>query len=250
MMKISLMIRPFARYSHSSHCEEYIDEAISETGQAGNRDRRASLAKTLTITLLYAILSMQMVMAAQPPKELSKVIDHFMNLEATSVKINQVIDWRFSDKSDTVRIQMDINGGTNFHVMLADFGMAIFVSEKEMITLNHIRQQVLYEKTTPDALLKQLFVGGDLNKARFKGEKKLRDGRRRLNFSFDSDFSDWESLSTVLGDEDKLEKLILVDYDGNKYIISLRYLVGCEGYSIPKIDEDYLHYQVADLRGK
>ncbi|MBT6012141.1 MAG: hypothetical protein HOG80_12260 [Candidatus Marinimicrobia bacterium] len=188
--------------------------------------------------------------AAKPPKELSKVIDHFMNLEATSVKINQVIDWRFSNKRDTVRIQMDINGGRNFHVMLADFGMEIFVTEREMITLNHIRQQVLYENTTPDALLKQLFVGGDLNQARFKGEKKLKDGRRRLNFTFVDDFSDWESLSTVLGNDDKLEKLILVDYDGNKYIISLIYLVGYEGFPIPKIDEDYLHYQIADLRRK
>ncbi|NQV40882.1 MAG: hypothetical protein HQ506_00895 [Candidatus Marinimicrobia bacterium] len=188
--------------------------------------------------------------AAQPPKELAKVIDHFMNLESTSVNINQVIDWRFSDKSDTVRIQMDIRGERNFHVMLADFGMEIFVTENEMITLNHIRKQVLFENATPDALLKQLFVGGDLNEARFKGEKKLTDGRRRLNFQFSGDFSDWESLAMVLDQADSLEKLVLVDYDGNKYIISLTYLASYEGFIMPIIDQDYLHYQVADLRGK
>ncbi len=206
-----------------------------------------SLKATPTVLALLLCLSVSLS-AAKPPKELSKVIDHFMNMEATSVKIKQVIDWRFSDKRDTVRIQMDINGGRNFHVQLADFGMEIFVTEQEMITLNHLRQQVLYENTTPDALLKQLFVGGDLNQARFKGEKQLKDGRRRLNFSFDSDFSDWESLSTVLGTTDKLEKLILVDYDGNKYIISLSYLIQFEEFTIPKIDEDYLDYQIADLR--
>lgn len=188
--------------------------------------------------------------AAQPPKELSKIIDHFMNLETTSVKISQVIDWRFSDKSDTVRIQLDIRGGRNFHVMLADFGMEIFVTENEMITLNHIRQQVLFENATPDALLRQLFVGGDLNQARFKGEKILTEGRRSLKFQFADDFSDWESLAMVLDQADSLEKLVLVDYDGNKYIISLTYLASYEGFTIPIIDQDYLHYQVADLRGK
>ena len=200
--------------------------------------------------LVIFILMGVSLSAAQPPKELSKIIDHFMNLETTSVKISQVIDWRFSDKSDTVRIQLDIRGGRNFHVMLADFGMEIFVTENEMITLNHIRQQVLFENATPDALLRQLFVGGDLNQARFKGEKILTEGRRSLKFQFADDFSDWESLAMVLDQADSLEKLVLVDYDGNKYIISLTYLASYEGFTIPIIDQDYLHYQVADLRGK
>ena len=207
----------------------------------------------LQVSLLWLVTFISLsssLSAAQPPKELAKIIDHFMNLETTSVKINQVIDWRFSDKSDTVRIQMDIRGGRNFHVMLADFGMEIFVTENEMITLNHSRHQILYENASPDALLKQLFVGGDLNSARFKGEKKLSDSRRRLNFQFADDFSDWESLAVVLGQGDDLEKLILVDYDGNKYIISLSYLESYEGFTIPIMGEDYLHYQIADLRGK
>ena len=54
----------------------------------------------------------------------------------------------------------------------------------------------------------------------------------------------------VLGQGDDLEKLILVDYDGNKYIISLSYLESYEGFTIPIMGEDYLHYQIADLRGK
>lgn len=199
--------------------------------------------------VLFFVLMNGQLLAANPPKELSKVIDHFMNLKGTSVAINQVIDWRFSSKSDTVRIQMDINAGRKFHVMLADFGMEIFVTENEMITLNHVRQQVLYENATPDALLQQLFVGGDLNDARFKGEKKLNDGSRRLNFQFSGDFSDWDRLSIVLSTDDDLQKLILVDYDGNKYIITLSYLDKYEDFSIPIIDQDYLHYQIADLRG-
>lgn len=188
--------------------------------------------------------------AAKPPKQLSNIIEHFLSLEATSIKIDQVIDWRFSDKRDTVRIQMDIRGGRNFHVMLADFGMEIFVTENEMITLNHSRQQILYETATPDALLRQLFVGGDLNEARFKGEKKLADDRRQLNFQFGDDFSDWESLAMILKQDDSLEKLVLVDYDGNKYIISLSYLEIYEEFEIPVLETDYLHYQTADLRGK
>ena len=199
------------------------------------------------LTFIFMSISLS---AAQPPKQLAKVIDHFLNLEATSVNINQVIDWRFSDKRDTVRIQIDIKGGRNFHVILGEFGMEIFVTENEMITLNHIRQQVLLEKATPDELLKQLFVGGDLNQARFKGEKKLSDERRRLDFLFADDFSDWESLAVVLDRDDSLEKLVLVDYDGNKYIISLIYLASYEAFKIPIIGEDFLHYQIADLRGK
>ena len=207
----------------------------------------------LHVRLLWLVTSIFIsvsLSAAQPPKELTKIINHFLNLEATSVEISQVIDWRFSDKSDTVRIQMDIRGGRNFHVMLAEFGMEIFVTENEMITLNHVRQQVLFENATPDALLKQLFVGGDLNEARFKGEKKLSDEKRRLNFQFAGDFSDWESLALVLNRDDSLEKLVLVDYDGNKYIISLIYLASFEEFDVPIIDVDYLHYQIADLREK
>jgi len=199
--------------------------------------------------LAFTMLSMP-VNAGNPPQQLSKVIDRFMAMEATSVNIKQVIDWRFSSKSDTVRIQMDIDGSRNFHVMVAGFGMEIFVAEDEMITLNHIRQQVLYEKANPDALLEQLFVGGDLSDARYKGEKKLSEGRRRLKFQFDSDFSDWESLALVLNEEDNVEKILLVDYDGNKYIITLSYLPVFNRVAVPQIDQDFLHYQVADLRGK
>ncbi len=206
-----------------------------------------SMITCFKLLMVFVVATGQLV-AASPPKELSKIIDHFMNLQATSIKINQVIDWRFSSQSDTVSIQMDINASSNFHVMLADFGLEIFVTENEMITLNHLRQQIMYENATPDALLKQLFVGGDLNQARFKGEKKLDDGRRRLNFSFSGDFSDWDRLSVVLNAVEDIEKLILVDYDGNKYIISLNYLPSFEGFTVPNIDRDYLHYQIADLR--
>ncbi|MCF7825117.1 MAG: hypothetical protein K9M55_02910 [Candidatus Marinimicrobia bacterium] len=198
---------------------------------------------------VFVLMSIQLS-AASPPKQLSKVINHFMNLDSVSIDINQVIDWRFSDKSDTVRIQMDIKAGRIFHMMLADYGMEIFVTENEMLTLNHVRQQVLLENASPDALLKQLFVGGDLNEARYKGEKKQSDGSRRLDFQFGGDFSDWESLSVVLSRGDHLEKLILVDYDGNKYIISLTYLAEFKEFDIPRINTDYLHYQVADLRNR
>ncbi len=202
----------------------------------------------LRCTALFLFTSVQ-VSAAGPPKELSKIIDHFLNLQTTSIEINQVIEWRFSDKRDTLRIQLDINGARNFHVMLADFGMEIFVSEDQMVTINHLRQQVLYENATQDALLKQLFVGGDLNQARYKGEKKLNGDQRILNFQFAGDFSDWESLAMILNASDQLEKMILVDYDGNKYIISLDYLAEFESFVIPDVDSDFLHYQIADLRG-
>jgi len=198
---------------------------------------------------IFVLLTLQLS-AASPPKQLSRVIKNFMNLESVSININQVIDWRFSDKADTVRIQMDIKAGKIFHVLLAGYGMEIFVTENEMISLNHVRQQVLLETASPDALLKQLFVGGDLNQARYKGEKQQSDGNRRLDFQFGGDFSDWESLSVFLSEGDHLEKLILVDYDGNKYIISLTYLTEFKGFDIPQIKMDYPHYQIADLRDR
>ncbi len=201
---------------------------------------------TLSLLLLIAIPCK----AAKPPKELSKVIDHFMHLESTSISIDQVIEWKFSNKRDTVHIQMDIKAGRQFHVRLSDFGMEMFVADDQMITLNHFRQQFLVENASPDALLKQLFVGGDLNQARFKGEKKSKDGNRRLHFKFDGDFSDWERLDVVLSGSDDLEKVILVDYDGNSYMITLRYSHTFENFVIPDINKDYPSYQKADLRGK
>lgn len=246
------MISSPPRPAPSYHCEAY-NVAISLNDLSGmseshSRTRWSGFAKRLGMLLFLAILPLQFVLAASLPKELKQVIDAFMDLESTSVEIKQVIDWRFSSDSDTVRIQMDIKGDRNFHVMLAGFGMEIFVTEDEMITLNHIRQQVLYENASADALLKQLFVGGDLNQARFKSSKDLKNGSRRLNFRFDDDFSDWESLSVILNSSEVLERLILVDYDGNRYIISLTYLAEFEDFQVPKVDEDYLHYQIADLR--
>lgn len=194
-------------------------------------------------------LSHGIALSANPPKQLSQVIDHFLNLEATSLEISQVIDWRFAGESDSIRLRMDINAGRNFHMILPAFGMEIYVSENEMLTLNHVRQQVLYEEATPDALLKQLFVGGDLNDARFKREKSLKNGNKRLDFQFDGDFSDWESLSVILDETDNLQKIILVDYDGNEYLITLKTLPEFERFVFPDVNTDYLHYQVADLRG-
>jgi len=188
------------------------------------------------------------LIAGEPPRELDRVIQHFMNLESTSVQIKQVIDWRFSDASDTVEIQMDIRGNRRFHVTLPGFGLEIFVTESEMVTLNHARKQILYETASPDALLKQLFVGGDLNKAKFKGSKALKQGGKRLNFVFNDDFSDWERLSVDLNEIEQLQALNLMDYDGNEYLISLRYLDAYRSFQVPAPGSDYLHYDMADLR--
>lgn len=214
-----------------------------------HRSKYRRLLHNLCGLMLFFVVGPSLY-GANPPKELSKVIDGFLGMEMTSVNITQVIDWRFSSKRDTVRVQMNIKGSQNFHVLLAGFGMEIYVHDDQMITLNHLRQQILYETANPDALLEQLFVGGDLSDARFKGEKQLDGDRRRLKFLFDTDFSDWESLSVVLDGDEILEKLLLVDYDGNKYIITLNYSTDFNQYDVPKIDQDYLHYQIADLRGK
>ena len=194
------------------------------------------------------VLSITFGYAAKPPKQLTGVIQHFMDMDSTSLEITQVIDWRFSSESDSIKLQMNITAGHNFHMTLPAFGMEIFVTEREMVTINHSRQQILYESASPDALLKQLFVGGDLNEARFKGEKKLEQGSRRLDFQFSGDFSDWEALSVILDSKDNLNRIILQDYDGNKYLISLKYLPRFEGYLFPDIGTEYSHYQIADLR--
>ncbi len=202
----------------------------------------------LRMSLLILIISTQ-TLAGSPPKQLSQVIDQFMNMDSTSLEIHQVIEWRFSKDRDTLKLQMDINASRNFRLTLARFGMEIFVSETEMMTINHGRMQVLYENASPDVLLEQIFVGGDLNDARYKREKKLKNGLRQLDFKFSSDFSDWESLSVILDDTDTLQQLILVDYDGNKYRLTLQYKPMFEKFVIPDVQTDYLHYQIADLRG-
>ncbi len=194
------------------------------------------------------LLLVSQVLAATPPKQLTQVIDHFMNMEATSLEITQVIDWRFSSKNDSITLKMDIKGGHNFRVDLSDFGLEIFVTESEMVTINHFRQQILYENATPDALLRQLFVGGDLSNARFKGEQAIAGGLRELNFRFAGDFSDWESLTVMLDDSDDLKRMILIDYDGNQYLMSLRYQPHFNDFGVPNIQQDFLHYQIADLR--
>ncbi len=198
--------------------------------------------------LLILLMFMSQAVAAQPPKQLTGVIEHFMNMESTSLVIEQVVDWRFSSKNDSIELRMNIKAGHNFHLNLVGFGMEIFVTENEMMTINHLRQQILYENASPDALLKQLFVGGNLNDARFKGEKSLERGLRQLDFRFAGDFSDWESLSVILDQNDDLKKMILVDYDGNKYLINLKYEPEFDDFALPDIQQDYLHYQVADLR--
>jgi len=197
---------------------------------------------------LLASLIVGQVQARNPPKQLIHVIDHFMNLDSTSLEISQVIDWRFSSKYDSVSLQMDIKGGRNFRLTLADFGLEIFVTEKEMITLNHVRAQILYEESSPDALIKQLFVGGDLDDTRFKREENLGDGLRQLDFQFVGDFSDWESLSVILDEKDDLKRITLIDYDGNKYLITMVYQTKFNDFMLPDVKQDYLHYQVADLR--
>lgn len=186
--------------------------------------------------------------AASPPKELSTVIDQFMNMARTSIHIEQVIEWKYYAKRDTIKLEMNIAGNRNFQVLLPGLGMEIFVTQTEMVTVNHIRNQILYEDATPDALLKQLFVGGDLNRARFKGEKELPKGGRQLNFRFADEYSEWERLSTFLNGAGQLTKLELMDYDGNKYVIMMSYLDSFEAFKIPQVDLDYATYQVADLR--
>ena len=198
--------------------------------------------------LAVIVFGLSLASAAKPPKQLVTTIEHFMNMDSTSIEISQVIDWRFATENDSIKLQMDIQGGHNFHMTLAAYGMEIFVTEHEMVTINHSRQQILFEKASPDALLKQLFVGGDLNTARFQREKDLGLGARQLDFKFAGDFSDWESLTVIVDKNDNLTKINLVDYDGNKYLISLKYLPRYVGFSAPDITTEYSHYQIAGLR--
>ncbi|MCF7807762.1 MAG: hypothetical protein K9N38_04495 [Candidatus Marinimicrobia bacterium] len=204
--------------------------------------------RSLILPGIAWLLSITSLTAADPPKELEQVIDDFMNLEATSLQVSQVIDWRFSSKNDSIIFQMDIKEGRNFHLDLAAFGLEIFVSETEMMTLNHSRSQIIYEDASPDALLKQLFVGGDLNDARFKDEKMRQDGLRELRFRFASDFSDWDRLTVILDGNDTMKGIHLFDYDGNLYKISFQHLPNFSNFNMPDVDTEYLHYQIADLR--
>ena len=205
------------------------------------------MIKKLSMSILLSVVIASQAFASTP-KELKGVINHFLNMESTSLEIHQLIDWKFSKEHDSLSFQMDIQAGRNFHLTMAAFGLEIYVSETEMMTLNHIREQVLYEDATPDALIKQIFVGGDLNAARFKGEKTLEGDLKELEFKFAGDFSDWQSLTVVVDALDDLKKLTLVDYDGNLYIITLKYLNEYDKFTLPNIEQDFLHYQIADLR--
>jgi len=205
------------------------------------------MTNKLRINLLILLIAASQSIAATP-KELKGVINHFLNMESTSLEIHQLIDWKFTSDHDSISFRMDIKAGRNFHLTMAAFGMDIYVSESEMMTLNHVREQILYENATPDALIKQIFVGGDLKDARFKGEKDLGSGLKQLDFRFIGDFSDWQTLSVVLDAQEDLKKLTLVDYDGNDYIITLKYLVDFDNFTMPDIKQEFIHYQIADMR--
>ena len=252
-MKTSWRISIIFRNTLSRLCEKRSDDAIAEFGQPGIGDRRipslpSVLAWTLSAIFVVAAIPLQTVNAANPPKELQRIIDNFMNMESRSMEIHQVIDWKYRSDHDSVRFQMDIRGNRNFHLDIIAYGLEIFVTESEMLTLNHIRKQIIYENTTPDALLKQLFVGGDLRDARFRREEQLEDGRRELEFRFSDDFSDWERLSILLGGDDAIQRIKLIDYDGNIYHIRFKYLPRFQNYVLPDINIDYPRYRVADLR--
>jgi hypothetical protein len=208
-------------------------------------------SRHVTKKLLFISLSLLLftnLSARKPPKQLTQVINHFLDMDSTSLVIHQVIDWRFSGKNDSIKFQMDIKGDRAFHVDLSAFGLEIYVTQDEMMTVNHSRQQILYENASSDALIEQLFVGGDLGDARFKREKQIDRGLRQLDFQFVSDFSDWESLSVVVDQQDDLKNMILEDYDGNKYLISLHYEKEYDDFVLPDLSQEYLHFQIADLR--
>jgi len=186
--------------------------------------------------------------AAETPKQLQSVIDDFLNMENKSIRIEQVIKWRFAPNDDSLYLNIDIKAGRSFHVTLPAFGMEIFVSDAEMMTLNHARQQLILENASPDALLNQLFVGGDLRDARFRKEKTLKNGTHELDFVFSGDFSDWDKMTIRLDRERMLQGMTLVDYDGNKYLIRFEYKLAYEPFVVPDMETDFQSYQIADLR--
>lgn len=200
------------------------------------------------VYLAFLGLTISAVAAAKPPKELQRVMDDFLSMKNTSMRIEQVIDWRFASNNDSLYLNIDILADQQFHVTIPVFGMEIYVNELEMMSINHIRQQLIYENSTSDALINQLFVGGDLRDARFKKELIVKGGGRKLEFVFSGDFSDWDRMSLTLDQNEQLVELTLVDYDGNKYLIDLIYKENFENFRVPDIKSDYPDYQIADLR--
>jgi len=200
------------------------------------------------VYLAFLGLTISAVAAAKPPKELQRVMDDFLSMKNTSMRIEQVIDWRFASNNDSLYLNIDILADQQFHVTIPVFGMEIYVNELEMMSINHIRQQLIYENSTSDALINQLFVGGDLRDARFKKELIVKGGGRKLEFVFSGDFSDWDRMSLTLDQNEQLVGMTLVDYDGNKYLIDLIYKENFENFRVPDIKSDYPDYQIADLR--
>jgi len=252
-MKTSWMINNIFRKILSRHGKETVatrQSPIECRLKEAIRSPRSldSLARTLLVLFALTVIPFKPVAAANPPKELQRIMDNFMNLEATSMEILQVIDWKYKGGNDSVRFQIDIQGSQRFHLELYAFGLEIFVGDGQMMTVNHIRRQIIHEDATADALLKQLFAGGNLNDARFKEEQDLADGKKELKFRFDVDFSDWESLSIVLDEEDHVNEIKLVDYDGNLYTISFRYLERYSSFEYPNLENEYVGYKLADLR--
>ena len=203
---------------------------------------------TLVLKSALLLILLGQTLMGSIPSELQQVLDSFWQLKRTSLQIHQRIDWRFSKPDENFSLQLDIQDNEHFRVDLTSFGLEIFVSPNAMMTINHQRRQILIEDATPDALLRQIFVGGDLNLARFKGLKQLPEDARRMDFSFDSDFSDWDKMSLFLNTSSHLTGIFLKDYDGNDYHLDLEYLPDYLDYSEPDVKQEYLTYQLADLR--
>jgi hypothetical protein len=205
-----------------------------------------SLRAILFVGLYLGLISAT-ALAKETPPEISRVVDRFLNQEQVSIDIVQEIHWKFYRKVDSLQVFMDIYDNAHFRLLLPGFGMEVYVLGDSLVTVNHTRGQILLETATRDELIDQLFIGGDISDAKLVRTSKSENGNTRDEFVFKSDISEWQRL-TMEHDKGLPKRVELVDYDGNRYLIKLRYQRSYRSFDSQLPARNSWNYELADIR--
>lgn len=201
------------------------------------------------LILKLTVLS-SLALADGIPEDLSIILDRFLKLEETSVEIRQEIHWRYFGGVDSLRAFMDIRDEQSFRLNVPGFGLDVYRQNDSLITINHRKKQVLIEKARHDAMIDQLFIGGDISSVKLRRSKDLGNNRKRYEFVFRDEYSEWQRMKIWTWQE-LPQEIELLDYDENTYRIMLRYSSDFVEFNLTRLlNENPMGFEIADLRKK
>lgn len=178
------------------------------------------------------------------PEQVDHLVTRFLKVENTQIQIDNVTEWAFSGRKDSLVFDVNLKDSTHFRLYMAAQNIDILGFGEKLYTVNHGQRQIIIEPLNPHDLIKR-FLGPLFSDVVFKSQVQEKNGFK-LTFEFSDLYSEWSSAIVHVDKTWLVQQMDLADVDQNIVHVSLNYLNLVENFYSEDILTNSYQYQLVD----